>query len=51
LDREEYKLKSKELGAVAYLVKANASISEMVDIVSENLKSGSRNVKLNNLAS
>ncbi len=39
LDREEYKLKSKELGAVAYLVKANASISEMVDIVSDNLKS------------
>ncbi len=40
LDREEYKLKSKELGAVAYLVKASASISEMVDIVKDNLKSG-----------
>lgn len=44
LDREEYKLKSKELGAVAYLVKANASISEMVDIVSDNLQSGKKKV-------
>lgn len=40
LDREEYKLKSRELGAVAYLVKSSASISEMVDIVKESLKNG-----------
>ncbi len=38
LDRSEYKKKAEELGAAQYLVKSNASISDMVDAVEDGLK-------------
>lgn len=40
LDRPEYKAKAEELGAIDYLIKSSASISEMVDAVHEGLRVG-----------
>ncbi len=40
LDRPEYRVRAEELGAIKYLVKANASISEMIDAVNEGIEAG-----------
>ncbi len=47
LDRPEYKSKAEELGAIGYLIKSSASISEMVDAVHEGLSSGTKDFRTN----
>jgi DNA-binding response OmpR family regulator len=50
LDRPEYKNKAEELGAVQYLVKSSASISDMVDAVEDGLRIGSGQKKVKSVA-